>query len=181
MINWQPDFLENEIVKIVPLTENDFELLFKVAADPLIWEQHPTQDRYKKEVFKLFFDSAVASQTDFLIKDKISNLVIGSTRYYDFKPADSSIAIGYTFLALQYWGGRYNKAVKELLLDYAFRFVHNVYFHIGAGNTRSQLAIIRVGAHKVKETDFDHYGEKVLHYEYLLSRHEWAIIKAGNV
>lgn len=174
-INWQPRYLENDTVKLLPLTENDFDVLFQVASDPLIWEQHPTRDRYKKEVFQLFFDGAVTSQTAFLIKDKISNSIIGSTRYYDFKPADSSIAIGYTFLARQYWGGQFNKAVKKLLLGYAFRFVDNVYFHIGAGNTRSQLATLKIGAHKMNEINFDHYGENVLHYEYLLRRQDWIL------
>ena len=51
--NWQPELLEDTILKIVPLIETDFDRLFEVASDPLIWEQHPTHDRYKKEVFQL--------------------------------------------------------------------------------------------------------------------------------
>ena len=54
MMNLQPT-LENENVKLVPLQETDFERLYDVASDPLIWEQHPNKDRYKREIFQTFF------------------------------------------------------------------------------------------------------------------------------
>ena len=55
MQNFLQPFLENENVQLVPLQENDFEALYEVASDPLIWEQHPSKDRYKIEVFTTFF------------------------------------------------------------------------------------------------------------------------------
>lgn len=172
-INWQPDYLENDLIKLIPLQKNDFEKLYAVAADPLIWEQHPTKNRYKREVFKLFFDGAVTDDMAFMIIERATGNIIGSTRYYDYKPDNSSIAIGYTFLAKAYWGGKYNQSCKKLLLDYAFQFVSKVYFHIGATNTRSQLAIQKTGAAKINEVDFDHYGEKVLHFEYTIKKEDW--------
>lgn len=171
--NWQPTNLETNILKLVPLTALDFDALFEVASDPLIWEQHPTKDRYKKEVFQLFFDGAVASKTAFLIIDTATNNLIGSTRYYDYRPDQSSIAIGYTFLNRNYWGGTYNKASKKILLNYAFQYVDKVYFHIGATNVRSQKAILNIGAHKIGEVDFDYYGKKVLHHEYVILKADW--------
>ena len=172
-INWQPGNLGDDIVKLIPIAESDFEDIFKVASDPLIWEQHPAKDRYKREVFQLYFDGAIASKTAFLIVDKSSDKIIGSTRYYDYKPDNSSIAIGYTFLSRQYWGGLYNKSSKRLLLDYAFQFVDKVYFHIGATNLRSQLATMKIGAIKVNEVNIDHYGQNQLHYEYLIQKQDW--------
>lgn len=171
-INWQPANLEDNIVKLIPLNGLDFENIFQVASDPLIWEQHPTKDRYKKEVFQLYFDSAIASKTAFLIIDKSADKIIGCTRYYDFNPDNASIAIGYTFLSRQYWGGQYNKSTKRLLLDYAFQFVNKVYFHIGANNLRSQLAIMKIGATKMNEVNIDHYGESLLHFEYIIQKPE---------
>jgi RimJ/RimL family protein N-acetyltransferase len=173
IINWQPEILEDNIVKLIPIAESDFENIFKVASDPLIWEQHPTKDRYKREVFQLYFDGAISSKTAFLIIDKSSDKIIGSTRYYDYKPDNSSIAIGFTFLSREYWGGLYNKSSKRLLLDYAFRFVDKVYFHIGATNLRSQLATMKIGAKKVNEVYIDHHGHNQLHYEYLIQKQEW--------
>jgi len=51
--------LENENVRLVPLQEADFEALYEVASDPKVWEQHPNKDRWKREVFKTFFDGAM--------------------------------------------------------------------------------------------------------------------------
>ena len=96
--NWQPDCLQNETVILSAVQQKDFEALYHVAADPEIWEQHPDQDRYKKEVFRNYFNSALASQSAFLIREKKSGKIIGSTRYYEFNASKSSIAIGYTFL-----------------------------------------------------------------------------------
>jgi RimJ/RimL family protein N-acetyltransferase len=172
-INWQPENLENELVKIVPLHESDYTKLFAVAADPIIWEQHPASDRYKKEVFQLFFDGAVLGKTAFLIIEKKTNTIIGSTRYYDYKPENSSIAIGYTFLAKEYWGGTFNKAKKKLLIDYAFNFVDNVYFHISTTNTRSQLAITKIGAMKLGEINFENNGQQLPHFEYVIQKQNW--------
>ncbi|MCC6287538.1 MAG: GNAT family N-acetyltransferase [Chitinophagaceae bacterium] len=171
--NWQPNHLQNNLVQLVPLHKDDFEKLYDVASDPLIWEQHPSNDRYKRDVFQLFFDGAVDGDTAFLIVDKATGNIIGSTRYYDYKPGNSSIAIGYTFLAKAYWGGKYNQSCKKLLLDYAFQFVDKVYFHVGATNTRSQLAIQKTGGIKVNEVDFDHYGKKLLHFEYMIRKGDW--------
>jgi RimJ/RimL family protein N-acetyltransferase len=172
-INWRPTHLENDLIKLRPITPDDFEVLFEVASDPLIWEQHPTKDRYKREVFQKFFDGAIEGNTAFLIIDKATNKIIGSTRYYDFKPENSSIAIGYTFLAKAFWGGEYNPSGKKLLLDYAFQYVDKVYFHIGSTNTRSQIAIGKIGAVKVAEVDFDYYGTKLLHFEYVIHKSDW--------
>jgi N-acetyltransferase len=175
IINWQPEILEDDIVKIIPLVESDFEKLFLVASDPLIWEQHPTRDRYKKEVFQIYFDGAMSGKTAFLVIDKSTNSIIGSTRYYDYKPENSNIAIGYTFLARGYWGGQYNKLVKKLLLDYAFRFVEEVIFHIGATNIRSQKAMERIGGKKFAEEEVTYAGEKNsnLNFFYKISKIDW--------
>lgn len=172
-INWQPDFLANEPIQLQPLGPNDFERLYAVASDPLIWEQHPSPDRYQRDIFQLFFDGAVESSTAFLIIDTRNQKVIGSTRFYDFQPDNSNIAIGYTFLSRAYWGGKTNAICKELLLNYAFQYVDQVRFHIGANNIRSQKAIKKLGAQKISEVDFDHYGNKVLHFEYAILKQDW--------
>lgn len=44
--------LENKKVILTPLLESDFERLFEVASDKMIWVQHPNPDRFKREVFE---------------------------------------------------------------------------------------------------------------------------------
>ena len=76
--------LENETIKLHPLQEEDFERLYAVASDPLVWEQHPNKNRYEREVFQNFFEGAMLSQGAFLILDKVTDEVMGSTRFYDY-------------------------------------------------------------------------------------------------
>lgn len=173
LINWQPNTLEDDIVKVVPLVENDFDILYELASDPLIWEQHHTFDRYKKEVFQVYFNGAIAGRSAFKIVDKSSNATIGSTRYYDYKPENPSIAIGYTFLARKYWGKLYNKTSKKLLIDYAFQFVDKVYFYIGATNIRSQKAITKIGATKVREITDEQNGKLLCSFEYVIEKYNY--------
>ena len=54
--------------------------------------------------------------------------VIGSSRFNGFSPSRSYIEIDYTFLARSHWGGTYNDAMKQMMLDNAFQFVDNVLF-----------------------------------------------------
>jgi RimJ/RimL family protein N-acetyltransferase len=151
--------LQNEFVKLVPLKETDFEILYKVASDPLIWEQHPNKNRWQREVFQNFFKSAIESKGAFLIYDAKTNELIGSTRFYDWDPEKSNVAIGYTFYARSHWGGKYNPSAKQLMMEHAFKHVDNVLFHIGANNIRSQKAIERLGAMKIAEEEINYFGE----------------------
>jgi RimJ/RimL family protein N-acetyltransferase len=141
----QPN-LVGKLVTLKPLRTDDFERLYSVASDPLIWEQHPEKNRYERPVFESFFKSGMESGGAFLVTDTETGEVVGSSRYYDLDAANSSVAIGYTFLARKFWGHRHNREMKHLMLKHAFRFVERVYFHIGESNTRSRKAVEKLGA-----------------------------------
>jgi N-acetyltransferase len=137
--------LKGELIELRPLRPEDWDDLFAVASDPLIWEQHPEGDRYKEDIFKVFFREALESGGAFVIIDKKSQQIIGSTRFYGYDPEKSEIEIGWTFLARNYWGGRYNRELKQLMLAHAFKFVESVVFFVGQNNVRSQKATERIG------------------------------------
>ena len=141
----QPD-LKGELIELRPLTPGDWDDLFAVASDSLIWEQHPESDRCKEEVFKVFFGEALESGGALVVIDHTTQQIIGSTRFYGYDPEKSEIEIGWTFLAREYWGGRYNREMKSLMLNHAFKSVENVVFLIGEKNIRSQKAIEKIGA-----------------------------------
>lgn len=168
--NLQPDILEDEITKLIPLEEKHFEELFEAASDPLIWEQHPSKDRSEREGFKTFFDAAINSKGAFLILDKQTDELIGTTRFYDYKPEESSIAIGYTFLTRKFWGGPYNSSNKKLLIDYAFQHVNSILFHVGAENFRSQKAVLKLGAEKSRDMVITANGIDMPYFEYELKK-----------
>jgi len=48
-------------------------------------------------------------------------------------------------LARKYWGGRYNRELRDLMLAHAFKFVENVMFLVGQTNIRSQRATEKIG------------------------------------
>jgi len=141
----QPD-LKGELIDLRPLKPEDWDDLFAVASDPHIWEQHPESDRYKEDVFRVFFREALESGGAFVVIDAKTQQIIGSTRFYGYDPERSEIEIGWTFLARKYWGGRYNREMKQLMLAHAFKFVESVVFFVGENNVRSQKATERIGA-----------------------------------
>lgn len=168
-----PIQLENECVLLLPLHESDFDALYTVASDPRIWEQHPQTDRWKAEVFRIFFESAIESRSAFKIIDKATGALAGSTRFYDYNVQNRSIFIGYTFYAVHYWGMGFNPSVKKLMLAYAFQYVDTVYFQVGSTNFRSQKAVEKLGARKVAETSVEYHGDGLKsNFTYEIRYHE---------
>ena len=138
--------LTGALVRLRPLAADEFEKLYRVASDPLLWEQHPEPLRYQRDFFQKYFDGAIASKGAFAAMDLASGKMIGSSRYYDYVPAQREVKIGYTFVAREFWGRGYNPEMKRLMLEHAFRHVDRVMFEIGECNIRSQTAIGRIGA-----------------------------------
>src|SRR5688572_8639296 len=100
--------LRGALVELRPLRADDFPALYKVSSDPKIWEQHPSPDRYKYQVFAEFFREAMASGGALLACDASDGAMIGSSRYHGFDAEKREIEIGWTFLARSHWGGKYN-------------------------------------------------------------------------
>ena len=143
--------LTGELIELRPLRVDDFDALFAAASDPLIWEQHPESERYKREVFQRFFDSAMDSRGAFAVVERKTGRIIGSSRYCNLKPDEGEVEIGWTFLERAFWGGGYNGEMKRLMLDHAFRFVARVVFVVGENNLRSQKALEKIGAKFLKK------------------------------
>ncbi len=141
--------LSGELLRLRPLQPEDFQSLYAVASDPLIWEQHPSSDRYKEDVFQRFFRDALESGGALIAIDSRDGQVIGSSRFHGYDEARSEIEIGWTFLARSHWGGVYNQEMKQLMLEHAFRFVKSVIFLIGPQNLRSQKAMEKIGGVRV--------------------------------
>ncbi|MNK20201.1 hypothetical protein D3C87_384370 [compost metagenome] len=166
--------LEDELIRIIPLKAEHFEALYEVASDPLIWEQHPNKDRYRRDVFETFFEGALVSEGAYLVLDKKTGEFIGSSRYYDLDEEQGVVAIGYTFIARKFWGQNYNPALKRLMINYAFKYLNSVIFHVGSQNLRSQKAVERLGANKIGEQEVAYYREPIkLNYIYQLTKPDW--------
>ena len=137
--------LEGELVRLRPSVAEDWEALYAVASDPLVWEVHPAHDRWQEPVFRAYFDGGIASGGALTIIDKATGAVIGSSRFDNWNPDADEIEIGWTYLAREYWGGTYNREIKRLMLDHIHRFVGTAVFTVGEGNIRSRRAMEKIG------------------------------------
>jgi RimJ/RimL family protein N-acetyltransferase len=137
--------LKSEILELRPLQAGDFDALYAVASDPLLWEQHPNSDRYKLDVFRKFFEEALESGGALIVLDRKDDRVIGSSRFHCYDLVRREIEIGWTFLARSHWGGVYNGELKRMMLAHAFKFVDHVIFFVGSTNLRSQRAMEKIG------------------------------------
>ena len=137
--------LAGTLLELRPLRPDDFDQLFAVASDPLIWEQHPESDRHREDRFRVFFGGALESGGALAALDSEDGRMIGSSRYHGYDPDRNEIEIGWTFLARSHWGGRHNREMKRLMLEHAFRFVDTVMFMVGLTNFRSQRAVEKIG------------------------------------
>ena len=156
--------LKGEFLELRPLRQADFPELYSAASDPLIWEQHPSNDRYKEEVFREFFREAMESGGALVALDSRDGRIIGSSRFHAYDEEKSEIEIGWTFLARSYWGGVYNGEMKQLMLRHAFRFVKSVVFLVGPHNLRSQKALENIGGVRV-ESRRDSLGRDCVVYQ----------------
>ncbi|MGI9114385.1 MAG: GNAT family N-acetyltransferase [Chthoniobacterales bacterium] len=165
--------LTGTLVELRPLSPGDFESLFAAASDPKIWEQHPQSDRHTREVFQRYFDGAIESKGAFAIVDRKSGRIVGSSRYSHLDEVAGEVEIGWTFLERAFWGGRYNRELKSLMLEHAFRFVGRVMFVVGESNFRSQKALEKIGASFLRKEERREPGGKVQrNVIYLITRAE---------
>jgi RimJ/RimL family protein N-acetyltransferase len=137
--------LEGDLVRLRPATAADWDALYAVARDPLLWAVHPAHDRWQESVFRSYFDAGLASGGELVILDRASGAVIGGSRYDNWKPDLDEIEIGWTYLARIHWGGVYNAEIKRLMLDHIHRFVRTAVFTVGEGNVRSRRAMEKIG------------------------------------
>lgn len=145
-IDLQP-VLTGKQIALRPLLPEDFSALYQVASDPLIWQMHPDSSRYQRDVFEArFFTGAIASGGALAVLDCESGRIVGSSRYYKWRPQQQQISIGYTFLEQAQWGNGANREMKALMLNHIFSSARTVWFHVGETNLRSRKAVEKLGA-----------------------------------
>lgn len=115
-------------VLLLPLEETDFDNLYEVASDKKIWEQHPCKDRWKREVFKIFFDEAILSKGAFvkkLMMDYIFQYVDKIYFYIGAYNFCSQIAV--TRLGAKKIKGEENSGSENLKKNFVYEIHKNQY------------------------------------------------------
>ncbi|MGE7111833.1 GNAT family N-acetyltransferase [Lysinibacillus sp. NPDC047702] len=146
--------LENEVVLLRPLEKGDVQGILEAASFPEIWLHMSTVIENIEDV-NGFVDSALATKNEktefpFVIVDKVSGQIIGSTRFMDIDDKHKRLEIGTTWLIPAYWRTAINTSCKYLLLQYCFEILRlqRVQIKTDHENYRSQKAIERIGAIK---------------------------------
>ena len=165
-MNFRKNF-ENDQLSLIQAKRGDFDNLYSIASDEEIWEQHPENDRWKKNKFSIFLIMVFQTNLMLIIYLKPKNEIIGSTRFYSFDPKDNAIRIGYTFIIKKYWGTKINLLIKDLMINYTFKFLDKIYFDIGTQNYRSRKAIEKIGAHLFKDDEDGKVVYKLIQKDYL--------------
>ena len=164
-------FLEGERLTLRPLAAEDRESLFKVASDPLLWEQHPAHDRWKPEVFAKFFDEALREGGALAVILKDDERIVGSSQFRPCPIALREMEIGWTFLARDQWGGATNREMKGLMLAHALASVPRVLFRVGDTNLRSRKAMEKIGGVLTDLEEHGSYlGKPIKHVVYEITR-----------
>lgn len=167
--------LEDARLLLRPLRADDWEPLFAVASDPMIWAMHPAHDRWKEPVFRTFFEEGLASNGALAAIDKATGAVIGSSRYDRRVCESGEVEIGWTFLARSHWGGPANRAMKRLMLAHAFTLFDTAIFLVGETNLRSCRAMEKIGGRLLdRRQSWEMAGVQIDHLIYAISAADFA-------
>ena len=168
--------LEGERLLLRPLEPGDWDALYAVAIDPLIWEVHPAGDRWQEDVFRAYFADALDKRGALVVIDKQNGEIVGSSRMQGYDPADGgSVEIGWTFLARSHWGGEFNREMKRLMLGHALRYVERALFRVGETNWRSRRAMEKIGGRLSETREYVQIGgREVAHVVFEISRESFA-------
>lgn len=151
--NLQHHSLENEYVSLVPMRYEHIKDLYKAGNDPSIWTW--TTSNYCKTIeateswVKSCLDNqSKGEQLPYVIVDKQTEKVVGSTSYLNIFIEHKAIEIGYTFINPQAQNTYVNRNCKLLLLSHAFESLHmnRVALQTHEKNQRSRNAILAIGA-----------------------------------
>ncbi|WTW99373.1 GNAT family N-acetyltransferase [Streptomycetaceae bacterium NBC_01309] len=147
-----PAVLENDQVRLQPVTEADREGLRAVAMDPDIWRYFVSAVE-NDEDFKLFFDTCLADQAAgrrvvFIVTDKASGRIAGSMSYGNMAEADARLEIGWSWLGRDFRGQGVNRWAKYLLLAHAFEDLgaERVEFKTDILNEQARRGLRNIGA-----------------------------------
>lgn len=147
-----PITLEGQQVRLEPLSRAHAEPLIAAAGDGELWNTTVTIIPDSAGITS-YIEAALAGQSlgkelPFVIINKSSNEVVGTTRFYEIRPNDRAAAIGYTWLAKSAQRTAINTETKLLLLTHAFETWQCVRVELITDvlNEQSRAAILRLGA-----------------------------------
>jgi N-acetyltransferase len=142
--DFQPTLTGN-LIEMRPYVDENFEALYAVASDPLIWEVHPVPERAQRPYFQHNIDDALGDKGGLVAIERSSGEIVGFSRYSQVYVGPDDMEIGWTFLSRHLWGGQHNRDMKQVMVRHALASFPRVIFRVGADNVRSRRAMTKIG------------------------------------
>lgn len=165
-----PVTLEGSIIRLVPMERRYAEALFAVADFQELWSWTGTAPITSLDIMRTYIETALAEQeagraVPFVMIDRSTGEVIGSTRFANISAPDRRVEIGWTWIRPDRQRSGANREAKCLMLRHAFDEWGALRVEIKADalNAKSRAAIERLGGT----------------YEGLLRQH--MVVKGGRV
>ncbi|WP_430426545.1 GNAT family N-acetyltransferase [Maribacter litoralis] len=143
--------LENDRVKLSPLTLQNFESLIPVASQENLVQYSPsdiaTPNSLKNYVEIALQQVKAGTSIPFIIYDKQNEVFAGCTRYMNMNHRNKVLHIGSTWIGREFQGTGLNTQMKNLMLDYAFTTLdfEKVEFRVDERNIASRKAVEKLG------------------------------------
>lgn len=146
-----PCILEGKVVRLEPLTmEHARDLL--AAAQDSDWSWMTVDGTSEAGTVKWMQAALMAQEKGteypFVVRQKATDTIVGSTRYMDVRPAQKGVEIGWTWYSGRVWSTAVNPECKYLLMRHAFEDwgAIRVQLKTDNNNVHSQRAIMKLGA-----------------------------------
>ena len=151
--NFQKDLiLENERVQLRPLSRTDQAFLLPFSLkEPDLWTYSLTSAAGEENLEKYLLAALELREKEmgypFLVYDKKTKKIAGSTRFYSINFHHKTLSIGYTWYGKEFQRTGLNRHCKLLLLTHAFEVLdmERVEFRADAKNARSIAAMQGIG------------------------------------
>lgn len=139
-------------VELIPMQVSHTDGLYEAGRSPEIWTymRLPVASRedMTRFVTLALHEQEAGREIPFVIRERASGKIVGSTRFLDIRPADRGVEIGWTWMSPAVWRTPLNTECKYLLLRHCFETLGliRVQLKTDARNVRAQRAIERLGA-----------------------------------
>lgn len=180
--------LENEKVLLIPFESRRNIELKEIIFDDGIWKYMGMYVRDEKD-FENYIQNTLEQKTagicyPFLIIDKATNRVAGSTRYGYLNHTSQKCEIGWTWYGEKFQRTGLNKACKFELLNFGFETIQfrRIQFSADLENRKSQRAIEKLGATKeglFRNNYIDSEGKSKDDVYYSIISVEWQAVKTN--
>lgn len=144
--------LSGDIVELQPLHREHASGLLEAAADGSLWNLKVTAIP-GPETVEQYISTALAGRASgtvipFVIIQRESGRIVGSTRFWKVDRINRKLEIGHTWLSESVQRSGINTEMKYLLLMHAFEVMDciRVQFTTDELNEKSRAAILRIGA-----------------------------------